>query len=172
MWTNSPDLSLGSNQVDFGGIILSASASAINSSIVVWKREKATSYSPSSTSLSSSPSPRIPPTKWILWSVLGFLIPRTGLNRLFCNIETSRHPTGSPGSKDSSLAESRYHLRPRIPHRQMGLHQHRHQGRLWSPSPVNFRQRADTKDRRSHRTPIFYLMTFSSSKYEEDSSIR
>ena len=71
----SPLLSLGSNHVDLGGINSPASATANNSPIDVAYIENANTQS-SEHLLSSSPKPRIPPTKSILLSVLGSWIPK------------------------------------------------------------------------------------------------
>src|SRR5690606_8296523 len=76
--TSSPLRNLGSNQVDFGGMRRPASDTATSSSIVVGYMENANSASPASTSLSSSSMPRMPPTKSMLGSRRGSVIPSSG----------------------------------------------------------------------------------------------
>ena len=56
-WDTSPSASLGSNQVDFGGITSLLSATAINWSMRVGCSAKATAISPESTRFSSSARP-------------------------------------------------------------------------------------------------------------------
>lgn len=105
---NNPLLNLGSNQVDLGGINSPASATANNSPIDVAYIENANTQS-SEHLLSSSPKPRIPPTKSILLSVLGSWIPKSGSKTLFWSTATSNPSTGSL-LKISSLAVSVYHF--------------------------------------------------------------
>ena len=78
-WINSPLRSFGSNQVDFGGMRRSASATANSSWMEVGYMANATSMSLSALRFSSS-RPRIPPIKSIRLSVLGSPIPRTGVS--------------------------------------------------------------------------------------------
>ena len=94
LWTNKPLRSLGSNQVDFGGMVLPASATAMTSLMLVGCIEKATLI-PALTRFSNSCNPRIPPTKSIRLSVFGSWIPKIGESRLFCRIETSSRAIGS-----------------------------------------------------------------------------
>ena len=90
-----PLCNFGSNQVDFGGIMHPASEIAIRSSMGVGNREKATLISPLSTLRSNSFTPFTPPTKSILSSVLGLVIPKMGDIIKLCNMETSKFSTGS-----------------------------------------------------------------------------
>ena len=64
-WINKPSLSLGSNHVDFGGMISPASETAMRSSILTGNSENATAAAPESTSRSRYWVPRAPPTKSI-----------------------------------------------------------------------------------------------------------
>ena len=75
LWIKIPLRSLGSNQVDLGGISFSASATFINSSIEVGYKEKAI-FIPALTLFSNSSKPLIPPTNSILWSIQGSSIPK------------------------------------------------------------------------------------------------
>src|SRR6056297_3895718 len=106
--TKSPLLSFGSNHVDFGGITIPASAIESRSSMVVGYIEKAIAMSVSARR-SSSLKPLMPPTNPILWSVLGFPIPRTGSRRFFWRIETSKRSTGSESSHVPCFALNLYH---------------------------------------------------------------
>lgn len=77
---NMPLLSFGSNQVDLGGISISASATSKSSEIDVGNIENAIAISLWTLS-SSSLRPLIPPIKSILLSTLGSPIPRIGVRR-------------------------------------------------------------------------------------------
>lgn len=77
---NMPLLSFGSNQVDLGGISISASATSKSSEIDVGNIENAIAISLWTLS-SSSLRPLIPPIKSILLSTLGSPIPRIGVSR-------------------------------------------------------------------------------------------
>ncbi len=78
----SPLRSFGSNHVDFGGIIRPASAISVRSSSVVGYIENAIFISVSAR-FSSSVRPLMPPTKSILLSVRGSVMPNIGAIRLF-----------------------------------------------------------------------------------------
>lgn len=67
--TTNPDLGLGSNHVDFGGMIMPASAISISSYNFTGYMPKAATQS-SSHLFSNSLYPLIPPTKSILSSLL------------------------------------------------------------------------------------------------------
>src|SRR5665213_3887998 len=75
-WQNIPSRSFGSNQVLFGGMISSASAMVIKSSMLVGNIENAQAFSPLFTSFSSSAVPRMPPTKLIRLLVRGSSMPK------------------------------------------------------------------------------------------------
>src|SRR5680860_1305809 len=98
LWIKMPLRSLGSNQVDLGGISLSASATFISSPMEVGYKEKAT-FIPAFTLFSNSSKPLIPPTNSILWSVRGSFISKIGVSKLFCSIDTSRLSTTSSSLK-------------------------------------------------------------------------
>src|SRR5450759_4061757 len=74
--TKRPERSFGSNHVDFGGIVAPASAIAMTSARDVGNIENATAPHPERTRPSSSPVPRIPPTKSKRGSVRGTPMPR------------------------------------------------------------------------------------------------
>lgn len=76
--TTKPDRGFGSNQVDLGGMIKPASATLINSSILVGYMAIATTQS-SLHLLTSSLCPLIPPTKSTLGSFLMSVTPTSGV---------------------------------------------------------------------------------------------
>ena len=80
---SKPERSLGSNQVDFGGMIRPASATRRSWSMVQAGMAKAMDISPELTRFSNSPVPRMPPTKSILASVRMSPMPRIGLRMRF-----------------------------------------------------------------------------------------
>ena len=90
-----PLRSLGSNQVDLGGMILPLSAMAMSCATVVGNMENAARYWPLSTRFSSSAVPRMPPTKSIRFEVRGSSMPSTGESRLSWSTLTSSDRTGS-----------------------------------------------------------------------------
>ena len=99
--TNKPLRSFGSNQVDFGGITLFSSAICISSATEVGNIANASAISPLSTRRSSSPNPRIPPTKSIRLSVRGSPMAKIGSNSCFCRMDTSSLAMLSSSSTDA-----------------------------------------------------------------------
>ena len=81
LWINKPLLSLGSNQVDLGGMMAPASAMSIRSSMVVGCMENATAILPSSTRSDNAFKPRIPlfllPRKAYIDDAHGNILPVT-----------------------------------------------------------------------------------------------
>src|SRR5262245_18738970 len=104
-WLTMPSTSLGSNQVDLGGMMPPASDTASRSSMAVGQSAKATAISPELTRRSSSPNPRPPPTKSMRLSVRGSLTPRIGWIKLFVSNVIGNRPIGSVArlSSGSSL---------------------------------------------------------------------
>src|SRR5207253_6957368 len=87
---SNPSRSFGSNHVDFGGMIASASDTVISSSTLTGYIENATAALPLSTSCSSATVPLAPPTKSIRRSVRISPIPSTGPSTFSCNKLQSR----------------------------------------------------------------------------------
>src|SRR5690606_6770442 len=106
---SSPSASFGSNQVDFGGISSSASATSMSSSMLVGWSANATAARRESTRRSSSSSPRTPPTNAIRASVRGSSMPSSGPITRACKRLTSSRPTGSAGNAPD-LSASEYHV--------------------------------------------------------------
>ena len=104
-----PSLGFGSNQVDFGGIIMPESATHINSSSVTGYIANAATQS-SLHLLINSGIPLIPPTKSILSSLLKSDIPKTGVKTSSVNSYESSCFTGLVLSTFSSLTFNAYHF--------------------------------------------------------------
>jgi len=104
--TTIPLFNFGSNQVDFGGIILPSSATFRRSFIEVGYSAKATLNSLLSTNLINSSIPSIPPTKSILLSVRGFRYPISVQVNCFAK---SKHP-----KMQLHLRNRRYHTSVRV----------------------------------------------------------
>jgi integrase len=96
--TNSPERSLGSNQVLLGGMSSPASETAMSCSMRVGKRWSAIDQPSAATRFSSSFAPRIPPTKSTFLSRRGSSIPKMGARTCSCASEQSSDATGSFGS--------------------------------------------------------------------------
>src|SRR6185295_6688596 len=107
---SKPSLSLGSNQVDLGGMISFASETINNSATVVGNSENATAALPSSTRRSSSFVPRSPPMKSIRLSVLTSLMPRIGSSKRSWSTLTSSIATVPVGNVVSGDICKSYHL--------------------------------------------------------------
>ena len=108
MWMTSPERSLGSNQVVFGGMIFPESAMLISCCIDTGKRAKATFALPESTRFCNSPRPRIPPTKSMRVEVRRSSIPSTWSSTRLDKMVTSSTPIGSLSLKVPGLEVSLY----------------------------------------------------------------
>merc|ERR1719242_2587560 len=93
--TTTPEASLGSNHVDFGGINFCASAMSNSCSMVVWNNPNATPFPLASTLAFNPSSPWMPPRNEMLGSERMSPMPMMGVNRLSANKDTSNRFTTS-----------------------------------------------------------------------------